>query len=148
MQLGKKSRRVTVPGGIQRVRVNCRYANFVCIVSPRLTVAIPTYLTDFHCYWVLVCWFSFLFWYFDPPLSHLPGAVWSHTVAFPRLAAENGRDAARSAVGGGTPGGNSNNSSSRRRSALWHPAGGGEETVWHLPSPVAAYAAPTVQPCH
>lgn len=34
-----------------------------------------------------VFFFLFCFCHFDPPLSHPPGAVWSHTVAFPRLAA-------------------------------------------------------------
>lgn len=65
---------------------NWCYANFVCIVSPLLTVAIRKYPTDFHCCWVLGCCFL-SFWHLDPPLSHLPGAVWSHTVTFPHLAA-------------------------------------------------------------
>lgn len=66
---------------------NRRYANFAYIVSSPFTVALLKYVTDCRICWVL----GFILGggHFDPPLAHLPGSVWSHTVAFPRVTGYN-----------------------------------------------------------
>lgn len=86
MQRGKKSHSVAVPGGVELGR----------IIDATLILAL-LYHISINCsnskisvgLLLLLAFFSsfFSFCHFDPPLSHPPGAVWSHTVAFPRLAA-------------------------------------------------------------